>query len=403
MLINSQSFLDKLSFVTQGCQSKGAYPECHKYVLLEVEDGLIQQHIILRSFDGQTHYRAVLGQVEKKTIRGNIKPVGEGEEAVGGPFVFDPSRILTGLKKIKDQIKITIDLDKKAFLLTTKGTRIRESGMSAFAFTEFVDTDTAVRMPVPERFAQAIDNSIWAINPKHHQSELQGLMVRPIDVEGDKVVEICGTDKTMFSYAQDVDNGICFEEPGILPLAAAKSMSAMLKKFDTPSFSLADGRAYCQGGDFSIASILLSEKMIAFWSLIDMLKASDFLACTVDLDRLQDAIGLAKTYEDEYGSVLVKFDGEMKVLGFNPQTSRKAEASLSYKAAEGDSFDGVRFCVNASYLEKLVKATNSTTAKMMLAQGDQLKLIYFQPADSNSLEIDMFLSLVAMQPHYEEL
>lgn len=408
MLINAQALVDRLTFVSQGQQRKGAHPECHQSIIVEVESDEtgMGNNIVLRSFSGITHFKAVLGHADDKTIIGSPKlkneVTKEGDTEVGGPFVFDPRRLMNVLKKSKSSCKIIIDFDKKIIVFQIEGTKIREVGMMANGFAQFPDRDPATVLRVPETLAMALRRSAWAVNKNQHNVAMQGVMIRPVETEDKDYIQICGTDAMILAVVEDHDNPGCVTEPGIIPVESALVLAEVLKRAQAPKFYMDKTRAMAIAGDFEVSALLLGEEMVKFWMFLENIKLSTFRTARMDRERLMDSLNIAATFQDDYGSVLFMFSGpKLKIVGFDQSTGRKAESLVDIERI-GSSLDGANFCMSSKSMAGILKNIECDRIDLNFPEGSSASVLAV-PVESSSSRTEVFLSLMVMQPHFENI
>lgn len=396
MILNAQALFERLQFVFQGQQKKGAYPECHQNAIIDVEETETGEVLVLRSFSGVSHFRAVLGRPDNKTVIGSTK---RDKDGAAGPFVFDTRKVISVLKKSKSSVKLTIDFDKKIIVFNLDGTRIKEVGMDANGFADFPDMDAAPAIQVPETMAKALRRAAWAVDKKVTQTNLQGVMIRPVYEDDNERIEICGTDRTVISVVSDKDNIGCVSEPGIIPVEAVSVLADALTRGAAPTFFMDSNRVSVSAGDFYVSAILIGEEMVAFWNVMNTIKESKMRVARMDRERLSDAIDIASTYQDDYGSILLMFRGtKLKVLGFNHATGRRADSLVDFESS-GESLEGANFVVASNRVTAILKNIEADHFDFLFPVGSAATLLA-SPVENGSAPTEVLLSLMTMQDHY---
>lgn len=405
MLINAQGLVDRLSFVAQGQQRKGAHPECHSSVIVEVLDDGMSQSIVLRSFSNLTHFKAILGRADKKTIRGSVtvkeEMTEDGAVKIGGPFCFDPKKIIGVLKKSKSQVQLTIDFDKKIIVFRTDGTNIREVGMDASSFVDFPENAIMDELKVPEVMATALRRASWVVDKNHHNEALQGVMVKPAD-EDMPYVSICGTDQMVISVVQDRENTASVSEPGTIPAESVNVIADVLGRSQSPGFLLTKERARAKSGDFEVSCLLLQTEMVKFWAILDNFRALKIRTIRMNRERLQDSLAIASAFEDEYGSILLMISGtKLKIVGFNSQTGRRADSLVDIEVIDGHIHNEA-FCLASKYLTNILKNLDSDRIDLRIPDGTPTA-VFVNPVESSTSTTEMFLALMMIQPHFQDM
>lgn len=401
MLINAQMLVDRLGFVSQATGSKASFPECHKNALVEIKENGIFDEVVIRAFDGTSHLKTSLGNAESTTVKGTPKPQVVGGEVIGGPFVFDPKSVINTFKKSKAQVKILIDFDKKIIVFQAAGVRVKEVGMDGSTFATMPETDKIEKVAVPEILAQGIRRAAWAVDKQSSRPGLKGVMFRVAINETAKSVQVFGTDQTVMALVEDRENYECFESSTILEPDAAIMIADLLAKGGNPSAYADSKKFFVESGGYHIVSVALGEPVMNFWEMITKLKEGKSNSVAIESAKLTQAIDIASSFGDEYGSVLFVFRrGKITVFGVNPLNGRGAESTVEY--ASDSVIDGSVICLQAKKARDILKGLECSHVELCVPEVSKT-LVIFRPVEQSNSPAEVLLATMTIHGHYMHL
>jgi len=382
MFIQSDHLLKKLKFAAEGTMGKAAFPEFYKYVLVEYVPESHQ--IALRAFNGRAHFRAILGEPEQRTI----VPDPKGDNF----FVFDPTDWIKSYSKIKDQIFLHVDFEKKFIAARSRNATSKISGSPATGFIDIPSDDgMAEPMDVPENFAKAMRRVLWASDPKSMDPACTGIFIKSVDDGENQFIEMVCTNREVIAVSRDFDNIASITAQGIVQYETARSIADLIEDTKECDLFMNEDRIIVISGDYTIVARHIDTQMLAYDKVIEHFRIEGLTETKLSRPHLVTGSEFASQFADEnFKQIFLRFgDKSVKIHGSQKDKSKQGSYEIPYV---GEGAENARLCITIGRLQSCVKSLECEEVKMIFDASNPRGLI-IQPAKEDDLYTEVFTSL----------
>lgn len=364
---------------------KQAFPEYYKHVLIEYRH---EDHtIVLRSFNGQAHFEAVLGEPEPKTVRPNKENKNH--------FVFDPKKILQSFGKLKDQVFLHVDFEKCKVVVKSRNAQATDTGEPCDTFIEIPSHDgRAEPMDVPELFAKCLRRVMWATDPKSVDPACKGIYIEMVHEEEESYIEFCATNRQVISLCRDFDNLSSITGSGIIQYETASTIADMIEKGKECDLLMDDERLIVISGDFTIVASHIDAQMLNYQAVLDSVISGDFITVRVNRGQMLTGCDFASQFADaEYNHIFLNFNEKVISLnGYTRDKSKKGQYEVQYIGKA----HGLALCIEYNRLQDSVKALETEELEISF-DPENPRAITIKPSDQGDLYSEVFTSLSVLK------